>query len=300
MMQYWEIVKKAIFKFIDDDAMTYSASIAFYTIFSLPAIFIISMTIGSALYSDDVVRETLLDRIAYLSGAGNAAIVQRVMANAQGLGTSIIAKMVGVGTLLFSATTVFASLQTALNTIWNVEVKPDLSLWDFLISRLISLSIVISIGFLLLASLITDTVIVVFNNVLTQVLSGGAFYIVSVLHLGISLFVLTLVFAMIFKILPDARIEWRDVWKGALASTLLFTLEKYLIGFDLGNSSLSNAYGAAGSLVILLLWIYYSTIILLLGAEFTYVYSQKAGRRIEPEKEAVAVDKKKKEKDVVA
>src|SRR5699024_3362249 len=126
-MQYWEIVKQAISKFIDDDAMTYSASIAFYTIFSLPAIFIISMTIGGALYSDDVVRETLLDRIAYLSGAGNAAIVQKVMANAQGLGTSIIAKMVGVGTLLFSATTDFASLQTALNTHWHIAVTHDLS-----------------------------------------------------------------------------------------------------------------------------------------------------------------------------
>src|SRR5699024_1270923 len=189
------------------------------------------------------------------------------------------------------------SLQTALNNIWNVETTADRKLLDFLINKLLSLSMVIGIGFLLLVSLITDTLIVAFNDTLSRILSSGAFYIVSVLHIGISLLVLALIFAIIFKVLPDTRIEWRDVWKGALASTLLFTLGKYLISFYLGNSSLSSAYGAGGSLVILLLWIYYSTIILLLGAEFTYVYSQKAGRRIEPEKEAVAVEKK---KDVVA
>lgn|SRR5699024_11018227 len=273
-MTYWKIIKKTVSEFIEDDVMTYSASIAFYTIFSLPAIVIIAMTIAGALYSDEAVRNMLLNQITMLSGSENAKIVQKFMANAQELGTSPIANIVGIGTLLFSATTVFNSLQKTLNIIWKIEPPSSVNILHSITDRLFSLAVVIGMGVLLLLSLIIDTVLVTFNEILSQTLSSGGFYLVTIFNVIVSLFITAVVFALIFKFLPDKHLHWNDVWIGALSSTFLFTLGKYLISIYLGNSTLSSAYGAAGSLVILLLWIYYSTIILLLGAEFAYVYSE--------------------------
>jgi len=273
-MTYWKIIKKTVSEFIEDDVMTYSASIAFYTIFSLPAIVIIAMAIAGALYSDEAVRNMLLNQITMLSGSENAKIVQKFMANAQELGTSPIANIVGIGTLLFSATTVFNSLQKTLNIIWKIEPPSSVNILHSITDRLFSLAVVIGMGVLLLLSLIIDTVLVTFNEILSQTLSSGGFYLVTIFNVIVSLFITAVVFALIFKFLPDKHLHWNDVWIGALSSTFLFTLGKYLISIYLGNSTLSSAYGAAGSLVILLLWIYYSTIILLLGAEFAYVYSE--------------------------
>src|SRR5699024_5412440 len=200
-MNYWKIIKQSAYKFIEDDSMTYSASIAFYTIFSLPAIFIITITIAGSLYNDQIVRDALLEQIQNLSGSESAAITQKIMANSSSLGSSVMAKVVGVGTLIFSATTVFASLQTSMNKTWGVESRYDHQIWNFLFSRLLPLATVVSICFLMLIFLIAVTLIVVFSDVLTLLLSGTAIYFISIGNLLVSLFIITLVFAMIFKIL---------------------------------------------------------------------------------------------------
>ncbi|MBL3657572.1 YihY/virulence factor BrkB family protein [Fulvivirga sp. 2943] len=288
-MNYWKVIKNTVKEFIADDPMSYSSSIAFYTIFSLPAILIITVSIASSAYEDEVVRNNLMEQIQSLFGATSAEEIDKILANADGLGDSVIAKIIGIGTLIFSATTVFVSLQNGLNRIWRIKPKPEKGFIKFIVNRLLSLAMIISIGFLLLVSLVVDTLIVVFNNILSELFSGGTYYIVSAVNLGFSLAIITLVFAMIFKILPDAKVEWRDVWVGAFVTTVLFTLGKYLIGFYLGNSSLSNAYGAAGSLVLLLVWVYYSSVIVLFGAEFTFVYSKEIGHKIRPDKGAVIV-----------
>jgi membrane protein len=196
---------------------------------------------------------------------------------------------VGIATLVFSATTVFISLQTSLNKIWGIKPKPERGIVKYLLDRLLSLAMVISIGFLLLVSLVFDAVLVVFQNSLTKVLAGWALYLVTALNIVVSLGLITVIFAILFKVLPDAKIKWKDVWVGAIVTTVFFALGKYLIGFYLGNSSVNSAYGAAGSLVIILIWVYYSTVIFLFGAELTSVYAEKLGSDITPYHHAVKV-----------
>ena len=279
--------------------MNYSSSIAFYLIFSLPAISIITLFIAGAAYKDQVVQQNMMQQIQLLFGAQSAETMNLIFANVNATGTTLVAKVFGVGMIIFSATTVFISLQNGLNSVWGIKSKPKRDVLKFFINRLLSFAMVISIGFLLLVSLVLNTFISVFNNLLTDWFSGITSYIIPGTNLILSLIIITVVFAMIYKILPDARVRWADVWVGAFVTTLLFLLGKYLIGFYLGTSSLSTTYGAAGSLVLLLIWVYYSSIIIFVGAEFTYVYSKEVGHQIRPDKNAVIVDVVEREDGVV-
>ncbi|UII30279.1 YihY/virulence factor BrkB family protein [Fulvivirga ulvae] len=285
----WKILKQTGVEFFKDDPMGYSASIAFYTIFSMPAILIITVTIAGSAYEQQAVQGGLMEQIEALIGPQSAEEAKRILENARNTTSSTLAKIVGIVTLVFSATTVFVSLQNGLNKIWGIRPKPERGVVKFIMNRLLSLAMVISIGFLLLVSLLVDTLVVVFRNILSEFLSGMTYYFVAAFNIAFSLLVITLVFAMIYKVLPDARIKWRTVWVGAFVTTLLFSLGKYFIGFYLGNSSVGSAYGAAGSLVLLLIWVYYSSVLVLFGAEFTYVYSKTYGHRIRPDKDAVIV-----------
>ena len=292
---YWKILKKTVVQFFEDSLTNYSSSIAFYLIFSLPAILLITVSIAESAYEDEVVRQTLLEQIRMLLGTESASAVDNIMSNAGIRGSSLFAKFVGIGTLLFSATTVFVSLQDGLNKIWRVKPKPQQNLWNFVKNRMLTLAMVISIGFLLLVSLIIDAIIVIFSNLLTQWVSDASMYIISGINILVSIAIITLVFSMIFKFLPDVKIKWKDVWVGAFVTTLLFTIGKYLIGFYLGNSSIDSVYGTAGSLVLLLIWVYYSSVIIFLGAEFTYVYSKERGERILPDDHAMVIEEVEKE-----
>ncbi|HZB13604.1 MAG TPA: YihY/virulence factor BrkB family protein [Chryseolinea sp.] len=285
----WDIIKQTVLNFFQDDSFSYASSIAFYTIFSLPAILIISLSIGSTFYERDVVQQELVNQVARLIGEKSAADVEQILINAALDSTGTVAKIVGIATLIFSATTVFISLQTSLNKIWGIKPKPERGIVKYLLDRLLSLAMVISIGFLLLVSLVFDTVLVVFQNSLTKVLAGWALYLVTAVNIIVSLGLITVIFAILFKVLPDAKIKWKDVWVGAVVTTAFFALGKYLIGFYLGNSSVNSAYGAAGSLVIILIWVYYSTVIFLFGAELTSVYAEKLGSDITPYHHAVKV-----------
>ena len=285
----WDVLKQTVLNFFQDDSFSYASSIAFYTIFSLPAILIISLSVGATVYERDVVQEELINQVGRLIGKESAADVEQILVNAALDSTGTFAKIVGIATLIFSATTVFISLQTSLNKIWGIKPKPERGIVKYVIDRLLSLAMVISIGFLLLVSLVIDTALVVIQNSLSEILAGWTLYLVTALNIAVSLALITLIFAIMFKVLPDAKIKWKDVWIGSLVTTAFFALGKYLIGFYLGNSSLNSAYGAAGSLVIILIWVYYSTVIFLFGAELTSVYAEKLGSDIQPYHNAVKV-----------
>ena len=293
----WIILKKTVFNFIEDDSMSYASSIAFYTIFSLPAVLIIALAIGAAFYERSVVEDELLSQVGRLIGPDSANEIRTILAHATFDATSTFAKVVGVVTLVFSATTVFISLQTTLNKIWGIKPKPKRGFVKFLLNRLLSLAMVASIGFLLLVSLVIDATLVIFQGILSKMLAGITLYIFTILNVVISLALITVIFGLLFKVLPDAKIKWRDVWVGAAITTLLFGLGKYLIGFYLGNSTFNSAYGAAGSLVIILVWVYYSTVIFLFGAELTSVYAEESGSKIEPYETAVKIQTIEIEKD---
>lgn len=285
----WTIIKETVKDFFHDDSLSYASSIAFSTIFSLPAILIISLTIASTFYETAKVQEELVNQVGKLVGSENAKEVQSIVITAAVDRTSWWAKVAGVVTLIVSATTVFMTLQTSLNKIWGIKPKPQRGWLKYIVNRLLSLAMVISFAFVLLVSLIVDTVLVVFQNMLTRIMEGFTLYLITALNLMISLGIITVIFGFLFKVLPDAKIKWQHVWVGAIITTLLFTLGKYLIGFYLGNSTFNSAYGAAGSLVIILLWVYYSTVIFLFGAELTAVYAKFKGAAIQPYSNAVKV-----------
>jgi membrane protein len=285
----WEIIKDTFRHFQEDSPMTYGASIAFYTIFSLPATMVLIIYIGSTFAEEQLVQGELFDKIRYLVGDSSALQLQKIMENARTSESQFLAKLIGIGTLMFSATTVFVNIQEALNHIWHVKAKPKRGLVKFLMDRVFSFAMVASLGFILLVSLVIDLLLTIFKDFLERLLSEATVYLVKLLSFSISLATVTLVFALIFKVLPDAKVKWKDVWIGALVTTGLFSIGRYLISLYLGTSNIGSTYGVAGSLVLVLIWIYYSSIILLLGAEFTKAFSNKMGRRILPKKNAVKI-----------
>lgn len=293
----WDILKETVRKFQNDDPIIYSAAIAFFTIFSLPPMLIIIVQVAGGVLSEQTVTNEISLQIQALVGKGSADQIQEILKNANASESGTLATIIGVATLLFSATVVFNFIQKALNSIWCVKPKPKRSFVKFVTDRLLSFSLVVTLGFLLLVSLTIDAVLVIFRDYINEILFGYTGYFMQVLNFFISLLVVAFIFAMIFKVLPDARIKWKDVRIGAFVTALLFTLGKYIIGLILGNTNIASTYGAAGSLAAILLWVFYSTVILLLGAEFTKVYTERRGRRIRPKKHAVHVVTKEVEYD---
>lgn len=304
---YWAIFKKTLAAkligdtvrgFNHDNVMLYAASIAFYAIFSLPAILILVVFVGSVFYGEKAMQGQLYDQIAIHVGPTIAQQIENILKNVEISDTGAIAKTIGIATLLFSATTVFVNIQLALNEIWGVRAKPKKGWLKLIIDRLFSFVVVGSLGFILLASLLVDTFITVSQRFLVRFFSDYTVYLLQTASFVLLVGLLTIVFTIVFKVLPDARVRWRDVWVGALVTTILFVLGKELIGLYLKSSTLSSTYGAAGSLVLLLIWIYYSSVIFLVGAEFTKVYSQRVGKAIWPKRNAVKVIKKEIEREV--
>jgi membrane protein len=202
----------------------------------------------------------------------------------------IISNFVAFLILAFSATTVFVSLQNAINHIWHIKPKPEKGLIKFIINRLLSFSLVASIGFILLVSLILDAVLVIINNYFIEYVVDLPINMVTIAHFILAQLILVVVFALMYRILPDAKVRWKDTWMGAVVTMLLFGIGKYLIGIYMGNSDLGSSYGAAGSLVILLIWVYYSVVIFLFGAQITYYIAEHIGGNIIPKSQAVKVE----------
>lgn len=283
----WQLLKTSFQNFFKNDAFLYAASIAFSTIFSLPAILIITLSIGATLYERDIVQQELVNQVGNLIGKESTEQIEKIIQNASMDMSGTLARTIGIATLIFSATTVFMSLQTSLNNMWEIKSKPERGWLKYLINRLLSFAMVVSFGFVLLVSLLVDTVLVLVQNSLSSLFDGLTPYILSGFNILLSFVIVSLIFGMLFKVLPDAKIYWRDVWVGAAITTILFIVGKFLIGLYMGNSDVTSAYGAAGSFALILIWVYYSTIIFLLGAEITATYASLYGRGIIPYKNAV-------------
>ncbi|KEO73945.1 YihY/virulence factor BrkB family protein [Anditalea andensis] len=285
----FQIILESVKDFGRNDAMTFAACTAFYTIFSLPGLLIIVVSIAAYFYSEGAVREELLEQVSNTLGSDSASTFDSIIQNARIDEQSLWAKILGLAVLVFSATTVFVSLQNSINHIWHIQAKPERGLVKFIINRLLSFSLVASIGFVLIISLIADAILVIVFRHLSNLFNGETFLLASIINFVVAQGIVVLVFGLMYKILPDARVKWRDVWLGSFVTMILFATGKYLLGIYMATSDVGGAYGTAGSLVFILIWLYYSVIIFLFGAQITYYIAEKTGGSISPYKEAVRV-----------
>jgi membrane protein len=282
----FNLLKDTFKEWNEDKCPRLAAALAYYTAFSLAPLLIVVMSIAGFVFGEEAVRGQVQTQIQGVVGGQAAGAIQEMLANTNNHpASSILATVIGVVTLLLGAAGLFGSLQDALNTVWEVAPKPQ-GIIVMLCQRFISFTMVLGIGFVLLVSLVLSALITAVQTWVKVQVPGQA-TILQILNIIISFGVITLLFAAIYKVLPDVKISWKDVWVGAAVTALLFTIGKYLLGLDLGQSSVASGFGAAGSFVVLLLWIFYSSQILLFGAEFTQVYARTYGSRIVPSKNAV-------------
>jgi membrane protein len=286
----WKVLKQSFTGFGEDKVMKLSASLAYYTVFSLGPLLIVIIFLCGFFLGREAIEGTIYRQMEGFVGHDAALQMQQIIKNASISDQGTVAATIGVITLLIGATGVFAEIQDSINSIWGLKPKPTKKkggIWLLLKSRLLSFGIIVSLGFLLLVSLGVTAVIEGLGGRLKQVFPDVGVVVLYVANLVITLLVITTLFAVIFKVLPDARIKWRDVIAGAVATALLFMLGKFAISFYIGQSNVGTTYGTAGSLVVLLLWVYYSSVILYFGAEFTKAYAMEYGRQIIPTKYAV-------------
>src|ERR1051326_5935234 len=293
----WKLLKRTAAEWIEDKAPQLGAALAYYTVFSLAPLVLILLAIIGVVFRDDPAGAwtKLTEHMSYFLDRSAIRVVQDIARTAAGPEKSTLATVIGIALALFGATGVFGQLQNALNTIWGVKAKPGAGVWGFIRSRFLSFALLAGIGFLLLVSLVIEASIKGFSHYLQSVWPGALTVIIPI-YLLFDFVIITAVFAMIFKILPNATIRWRDVWIGAVMTALLFLIGKWALGIYLGSGTAASAYGAASSLITMLLWIYYSSQILLFGAEFTQVYADRCGARIAPDKYAVRVERREIEK----
>ena len=278
----WNLVKETFKEWQEDDAFQKSASIAYYSVFSLPALLIIIITVASLIWSADYVQQVLTDQIGSMIGSEAAGQTQTMIENSKQNSNSTWALIVGIGTLLFGATGVFSQLQKSLNDAWEVEADPDAGITQLVKSRAIALGIVVALGFLLVVSLAVTAALSAMSTWLQQQFPNFPQFVFYIFQTILSIGIITVVFAMMFKILPDAEVEWRSVWLGALVTAVLFTIGEFLIGFYFGKADPGSTFGAAGSIILIMLWVYYTSLIMLFGAEFTQVYARTHGHRLTP------------------
>jgi membrane protein len=295
LREVWTIVREAASEWMEDNAPRLSAALAFYTILSLaPLLVIITAIVGWAFNDQDLASNQLQEQMRGLAGDAGAEVAKTTVENAKEPKSGILATIISVATLLFGASGVFGELQSALDTVWGVKPKPGRGIWATIRTRFLSFGMVLVVGFLLLVSLVITTAVTATIKYMGGQVPGTA-ALLHVIHFVVSFLVVAVLFALIFKFLPDARVAWRDVWFGALVTSALFTVGKYLIGLYLAFATPGSAFGAAGSVVAFVVWVYYSGLIVLFGAELTQVTADHAGRRIEPTKDAVLMNSKPRE-----
>jgi membrane protein len=284
------LLKKTASEWMEDDAPTLGAALAYYTVFSLAPLLTIAIVIAGFFFGKEAAQGQIFDELRGLLGQESGKAVQEMVQSANAQPTAgIIATIVSVIMLLFGASGVFGQLQASLNRIWEVKPKPGRGVLGILRDRLLSFGFTLVVGFLLLVSLVLTAAIALVADWMGGLMPGSE-TLAQLLNFVLSLALITLLFGMMFKFLPDAKIAWRDVWIGAFLTALLFTVGKFALGIYLGKSSVASSYGAAGSLIVLLLWVYYSSQILFFGAEFTQVYANRFGSRVAPADTAVAVE----------
>lgn len=291
MLRFWRILKRAATEFSNDNGMKLSASLSYYTIFSMGPVLIIIISLAGIFYGKEAVEGKIYYQLEGIVGHGAAAQIEEIIRNIEKSRLSASGAIVGIAVLLIGATGVFTEIQDSINYIWAIRAKPQKGWLKLLINRLISFSLIISFGFILLVSLIVHALVDLLHDKLIRFFDEVTVYIFQGVNYGLLFVIITCLFAIIFKVLPDASIRWKDSFVGAAFTSALFLIGKFLIGLYIANSSIGVTYGAAASIVLILLWVYYSSIILYFGAEFTKVYALTFGSGIEPDKTAVFIVK---------
>jgi len=286
----FDLLKTTYTEWSEDKASRLAAALAYYTAFSVAPLLLMAIAIAGFFFGEEAAQGQLFAQLEGLLGAEGAAAIETAVRNSsQEGGAGTLATIIGLATLLWSASNVFGQLQEALNTIWEVHPDPKAGIMATIKRRFLSMTMVLGIGFMLLVSLVLSAVLGVVGNFFNNAMPGGA-WLWQIVNFAISFGVITLLFAAIYKVLPDATIKWGDVWVGAAVTALLFTVGKLLIGLYLGHASVGSTFGAAGSLLVFLVWVYYSAQILFFGAEFTQVYARMYGSHIRPSEDAIAMD----------
>jgi len=286
------MLKASLDSLIEDNISLHCAALAYYTLFSLAPLIVIAIAIAGFFLGPQASRGEVFTAIRQLLGDDGAHAVEGMVHHAAvSRHAGVVATWVGIGALMFGASQAFSQLELSLNLMWKVESAPGRGLWNFLRQRLLSFSMILVIGFILLVSMVAGAALAAMGSFFVEYLPGGELFWHAA-NFVISFGVITLLFAAIFKILPDVRLAWSDVWPGAALTAFLFDIGKLLIGLYLGKSSISSTYGAAGSLLVVLLWVFYSSAILYFGAEFTKVYSEREGKQIEPKTGAQFVEQR--------
>jgi membrane protein len=282
ILSYFRFLKQVTVEFIDDNVLKYSASLSYYTIFSLAPMLIIMISICGVLFGKEAVEGQVYGEIKDLVGSPAALQIQEMIKNIHLTKESPFATVFSIIVLVIGGTGIFGEIQDSLNKIWGLKVKSKKVWWKLILNRLLSFSLIISLGFVLIVSLLLNALIVIIGNRLNNILSGVGKIFVPIVDNVLSFGVTALLFAIIFKVLPDAKIKWKDISIGAIITAVLFTSGKFAIGYYLSTSNMATIYGAAGSVIIIMLWVYYSSVILYLGAEFTKVFANEHGTKIQP------------------
>ena len=295
---FFKIAKATLMGFLDDKGMKLSAALAYYTIFALAPLLLLLISLAGIFLGKDAIQGKVFEELNGLIGASAALQIQDMIKAIELSDKSTFALVIGIFTLFIGATSIFGEIQDSINIIWKVKAKPKKGWLKLLKNRLLSSSLIVSLGFLLIVSLIANGMILAMMDRLSRFLPDMTVWIANILNTAITFIVITILFGAIFKVLPDVKIKWKDVRTGAIFTACLFLIGRFLIRLYISTTATGSTFGAAGSLIVVLVWIYYTAVILYLGAEFTQVYAEYKGHHIEPADFAVAVIQKELEKDV--
>ena len=285
-----KILKDTFNGFLEDRALKLSAALSYYTIFSLAPLLLLLISLAGLFFGREAIQGHVFTEINGLIGNEAAAQIQDIIRNMELSGKTNLAIIIGGVTLIIGATSVFGEIQDSINLIWKVKAKPKRGWVKLLKDRLLSSSLIVGLGFLLIVSLLVNGALVALNDLLKGFFPDITVFVFHIINIAISFIVITILFGVIFKVLPDAKIAWKDVRMGAFFTACLFMLGRYLIGLYIETTSAGSAYGAAGSLIVILVWFYYTAVILYFGAEFTRVYAEHIGAKIEPADYAVYIE----------
>lgn len=294
----WKVILATFTGFSDDNGLKLSASLAYYTVFSIAPLIILVISLAGLFFGHDAATNRLYPQIASYVGESAAAQIQSMLKSLELSGKTTIAVVIGVITLLIGASSIFVEIQDSLNTIWRVKAKPKRGWVKLLKNRFLSFSLILSLGFLLMASLLINFLMDALSKQIEHFLPAVTGLLLKGVNLGITLIIISTLFGIIFKFLPDVKIRWKDVRSGAIFTAVMFMLGQFLIGLYIQYTAQGSTYGAAGSLIVILVWIYYTAAILYIGAEFTQVYAEAIGSHIEPAEYAVHIQQTEVERKV--
>lgn len=288
LRKWWILFRDTFSRWLEREPFRSSAVIAFYTIFSLPGLLVIIINLAGYFYGEEAITRRISSEIEGMIGGTTAKDIEGIIANASVNQDFTFASLVGIATLIFGATGVFYQLQQTLNLIWEVKPQPKRKILKMIMDRVFSFGLILAVGFLLLVSLVLSATLSILSEWVSFYFSHSFNILFRLLDIWLSLGVVTFLFAAIFKILPDAEVPWRDVWVGAFVTALLFVIAKFGLGLYFGHSNPASAYGAAGTIILIMLWVSYAGLIVLFGAEFTRIYADKKGEEIKPLEFAVS------------